>query len=47
MARRELETDIDLCDADKKAEIKKFLGMDAAELEKLIGAEEQKMMDAQ
>ncbi|KAL7532550.1 hypothetical protein ACHAXR_004698, partial [Thalassiosira sp. AJA248-18] len=34
---------IDLCDAEKKAEIEKFLGMDAATLEKLISAEEQKM----
>jgi len=38
---------IDLCDADKKAEIEKFLNMDAAELGKLIAESEKKIEDAE
>merc|ERR1712115_89116 len=38
---------IDLCDADKKAEIEKFLNMDKAELGKLIDESEKKIEDAE
>jgi len=38
---------IDLCDADKKAEIEKFLNMDAAELSTLISESEKKIEDAE
>eukprot|EP00581_Thalassiosira_minuscula_P022630 CAMPEP_0184405058 /NCGR_PEP_ID=MMETSP0738-20130409/319_1 /TAXON_ID=385413 /ORGANISM="Thalassiosira miniscula, Strain CCMP1093" /LENGTH=215 /DNA_ID=CAMNT_0026761351 /DNA_START=40 /DNA_END=687 /DNA_ORIENTATION=+ len=38
---------LDLCDDDKKAEIKKFQDMPAAELDSLIATEEKKMEDAE
>merc|ERR1719382_1972303 len=38
---------IDLCDADKKATIEKYQAMDAAELKKLVDAEETKITDAE
>jgi|Transcript_9483 hypothetical protein len=38
---------IDLCDDDKKADIKKFLEMAPADLDALIAAEEQKLEDAE
>merc|ERR1712087_340846 len=38
---------IDLCDADKKAEIEKFMAMDAAALEAAVAAEEKKISDAE
>jgi len=38
---------IDLCDDDKKAEINKFMEMDDAELDKLIGEKEQLLTDAE
>jgi hypothetical protein len=38
---------IDLCDADKKVEIEKFLNMDAAELSTLISESEKKIEDAE
>ena len=40
-------SNIDLCDDDKKAEIKKFQDMSAADLEAAIAAEEQKLEDAE
>jgi len=38
---------IDLCDDDKKAEIKKFMEMDDAELDKLIGEKEKLLEEAE
>jgi len=38
---------IDLCDAPKKAEIEKFLGMPAKELDDLIAASEKKIEEAE
>jgi len=38
---------LDLCDADKKAEIEKFQGMPAADLDAAIVAEEKKLEDAE
>jgi len=38
---------IDLCEADKKADIEKFLGMAAADLDKLIEESEAKMAQAE
>jgi len=38
---------IDLCDADKKAAIEKFMNMPAAELDTLISTEEKKIEDAE
>lgn len=38
---------IDLCDDDKKAEIKKFQEMSASDLDALIEAEEKKLEDAE
>jgi len=38
---------IDLCDDDKKAEINKYMVMDAAELDKLIGEKEKTLEDAE
>jgi soluble cytochrome b562 len=38
---------LDLCDADKKAEIQKFMDMADADLEKLIGEKEKEMADAE
>lgn len=40
-------SNIDLCDADKKAEIEKFLAMPADELDKMITESEKKMEDAE
>jgi len=40
-------TNIDLCDDDKKAEIKKFQDMPTSELDALIEAEEKKLEDAE
>ena len=38
---------IDLCEADKKADIEKFLGMAGEELDKLIAESEKKIEDAE
>jgi len=38
---------IDLCEADKKADIEKFLGMAGDELDKLIAESEKKIEDAE
>jgi hypothetical protein len=38
---------IDLCDADKKAEIEKFLGLAGDELDKMISESEEKMEKAE
>ena len=38
---------LDLCDDDKKAEIKKYQGMSAADLDAAIAAEEKKLEDAE
>jgi len=38
---------MDLCDEEKKAQINKYLGMDAAELKKAVEAEEKKIADAE
>lgn len=38
---------IDLCDADKKAEIEKFLAMPAADLDQLIEESEAKIQEAE
>jgi hypothetical protein len=40
-------TNIDLCDDDKKSEIKKFQDMADADLDKIIADEEKKMADAE
>jgi len=40
-------TNIDLCDGDKKKDIEKFLGMDSAELDKLIAESEKKIEQAE
>merc|ERR1712232_775845 len=40
-------SNIDLCDDDKKAEIKKFQDMGKDELEKIIGEKEKEMEDAE
>ena len=40
-------TNIDLCDDDKKAEIKKFMDMSDADLDKLVEEKEKEMADAE
>ena len=40
-------TNIDLCDAEKKAEIEKYMAMDAAALEAAVKAEEKKLDEAE
>eukprot|EP00579_Thalassiosira_antarctica_P008899 CAMPEP_0201881890 /NCGR_PEP_ID=MMETSP0902-20130614/12526_1 /ASSEMBLY_ACC=CAM_ASM_000551 /TAXON_ID=420261 /ORGANISM="Thalassiosira antarctica, Strain CCMP982" /LENGTH=217 /DNA_ID=CAMNT_0048410191 /DNA_START=25 /DNA_END=678 /DNA_ORIENTATION=+ len=40
-------SNIDLCDADKKAEIEGYMGMTTAELEAAVAAEEKKIADAE
>mmetsp|Transcript_33832 Transcript_33832/g.81796 ORF Transcript_33832/g.81796 Transcript_33832/m.81796 type:complete len:222 (+) Transcript_33832:117-782(+) len=40
-------SNIDLCDDDKKADIKKFMDMDADELKTAVAAEEKKIEDAE
>ncbi|GMH75358.1 hypothetical protein TrRE_jg5387 [Triparma retinervis] len=40
-------SNLDLCDADKKAEIEKYAAMPASDLEKLIEEQEKKISDAE